>query len=164
MTRLNLSGLASISEITAAILVVVSLAFIYQELEQNTRSTQDSSYQQFLSNLTELELAEASDLELSRISLTAETNPEELSEEEWFRFTKIAGPRLAQMEYAYLSKSNGTMSDLYWQAVVPHMGYLFCLAGYRKFMDSGMDQIYATNFLEFLEREIYPKCGKPSGL
>ena len=155
---MKLSRLTAISELVAAVLVVVSLVFIYQELEQNTRSTQDASYQQFLGNLTELDLAEAADAELSRISALADTDPTALSSEEWQRFTRLAAPRIAQLEYAYLSRLNGTMSDLHWQAVEPHLQYLLCLPGNRMFMDSGMDQIYADSFLSFLNDEIYPDC------
>ncbi len=158
MSKPNLSNLASIAEIGTAVVVIVSLVFIYQELQQNTLSTQDASYQQFLSNLTNLDLAEASDPELARITHSAELNPEELSEEEWIRFTRIAGARIAQMEYAFLSKSYETMSALHWQAVEPHIRYLFCLPGYRKYLDDGMDQIYATPFLEYLENDVYSSC------
>jgi len=158
MTKPNLSNLASIAEIGTAVVVIVSLVFIYQELEQNTLSTQDASYQQFLSNLTVLDLAEASDPELARIAHIAELNPEDLSEDEWIRFSRIAGARIAQTEYAFLSKSNETMSDLHWQAVEPHIGYLFCLPGYRKYLDDGMDQIFAAVFLAYLENDVYPSC------
>jgi hypothetical protein len=155
---LKLSKFTEISELVAAVLVVVSLVLIYQELEQNTKSTQDASYQQFLGNLTELDLAEAADGELSRISALADKDPAALSSEEWNRYTRLAAPRIAQLEYAYLSRLNGTMSDLHWQAVEPHLQYLLCLPGNRKFMDSGMDQIYADAFLSFLNEEIYPNC------
>ena len=138
----------------------MSLVFIYQELEQNTKSTQDASYQQFLGNLTNLDIAEAADPELSRISSLADINPEELSPDEWIRFSRLAAPRIAQLEYAYLSWSNETMSNMHWQAVEPHMHYLLCLPGYRKFMDSGMNQIYADMFLEYLSKEIYTNCAE----
>ena len=157
---MKLSSFTAVTEFIAAVLVVVSLYFIYQELEQNTKSTQDASYQQFLSNLTGLDLAEAADPELARLSFLGESEPERLSQEEWMRFSKIAAPRIAQLEYAYLSRINGTMSELHWNAVEPHMQYLLCLPGYRKFLDSGMDQIYAGTFLEYLNKEIFTKCSK----
>ena len=159
MSARSLSNLASVAEIGAAIVVVISLIFIYQELEQNTLSTQDASYRQFLSNLTGLDLGEASDPELSRISSTGELYPDNLSDEDWIRFSKIASARLAQMEYAFLSRSNETMSDIHWQAVEPHLRYLFCLPGYRKFMNSGMDEIFSTIFLTYLTDVVYPSCG-----
>lgn len=158
MTKPELSNLASIAEIGAALVVVISIFFIYEELEQNTLSTQDASYQQFLSNLTELDLAEASDPDLARISSTADANPQELSDSEWIRFSRLASARVAQIEYAYLSRINGTMNDSHWQAVEPHMQYLFCLPGYKLFLDSGMEQIFASSFLQHLESEIYPNC------
>ncbi|MGK0223110.1 MAG: hypothetical protein ACI9ON_002353 [Limisphaerales bacterium] len=156
MTKFGL--LKALSEIGAAVLVIVSLAFIYQELEQNTKATQDASYQQFLSNLTGMDLAEAADPELIRISSTAESEPESLSKEEWARFARIASGRIAQMEYAHMSRSNGTMSDLHWQAVEPHIGYLLCLPGYRMHLESDMGQIFSESFLQFLRTEIYPQC------
>ena len=158
MNKLHLSNIANISEICAAIVVVVSLAFIYQELQQNTKSTQDASYQQFLSNLTGLDVAEASDPELSRITSTGESSPDSLSREDWARFTKIVSARTAQMEYAFLSRSNQTISELHWQAVEPFMQYLFCLPGYRKTLDSEIGDIFATSFRVFLTTEIYPNC------
>ena len=158
MTKSNLSNLANLAEIGAALVVVVSMFFIYQELEQNTLSTQGASYQQFLSNLTGLDLAEASDSELSRLSTAGETQPDQLSEAEWLRFSKIASGRTAQIEYAYLSRINGTMNDTHWQAVEPHMQYLFCLPGYKKFLGSEMGSIFAVSFLEYLNSEVYPSC------
>lgn len=157
---MKLSNLTAVTEFIAAVLVVVSLVFIYQELEQNTKATQDASYQQFLGNLTGLDLAEAADPELARISFQAESDPEKLSQEEWMRFSRLAASRIAQLEYAYLSRINGTMSELHWKAVEPHMQYLLCLPGYRKFLDSGMDQIYAASFLEYLKREVFTNCSK----
>jgi len=159
LTRLKLSHLASISEIGAAIVVVISLLFIYQELQQNTKSTQDASYQQFLGNLTELELAEASDPELTRISLIAESNPNELSELDWARFSRIASARIAQMEYAFISMTNGTMSELHWEAVHPHMQLILCQPGYRKFLDEEGSVIYASAYLDFINEAMYPNCG-----
>lgn len=153
-----MSHLASISEIGAAIIVVISLFFIYQELQQNTISTQDSSYQQFLTNLTQLDIVEASDPELIRISLLAESNPSAISDLDWARFTRIASARVAQWEYAYVSKVNGTMSDSHWEAVHPHMQVMLCQLGYRKFLDDGGSLIYATAFLGFLIDDIYPNC------
>ena len=100
---------------------MISLFFIYQALQQNTVSTQDASYQQFLSNLTELDLAEASDPELTRISLVTESAPTAISSLNWARFTRVASARVAQWEYAYISKTNGTISDSHWEAVQPHM-------------------------------------------
>jgi hypothetical protein len=155
LTRLKLSHLASISEIGAAIVVVLSLLFIYQELQQNTKSTQDASYRQFLSNLTDLELAEASDPELTRISILAKSNPDELSDLDWARFTRIASARIAQMEYAFISKTNGTMSELHWEAVHPHMQLLLCQLGDRMFLDEGGSVIYATAYLEFINETMY---------
>jgi hypothetical protein len=105
-----------------------------------------------------LDLAEAGDPEFARISHDAELNPEILSEDEWIRFTRIAGARIAQMEYAMLSRPNETMSELHWQAVEPHIQYLFCLPGYRKYLDDGMEQIYASAFLEYLKNDVYPMC------
>jgi len=158
MAKPHLSNLASIAEIGAAIVVVISLFFIYRELEQNTLSTQDASYQQFLTNLTELDLAESSNAELATIIATGETDPASLSKIDRIRFTKLASGRIAQFEYAYISRANGTMSDAHWQAVEPHIQYLFCQRGYRKFLDSGMDQIYANSFLKYLNESVYPLC------
>lgn len=160
MTRLKLSHLASISEIGAAIVVVISLIFIYQELQQNTKSTQDASYQEFLSNLTGLDLAEAADPELTRISLVAESTPEALSELDWARFLRIASARIAQMEYASISMTNSTMSESHWEAVHPHMQLILCQPGYRKFLIEGGDAIYASSYLDFINETMYPNCDR----
>jgi hypothetical protein len=154
----NWSYLATISEIGAAIVVIISLLFIYQELQQNTLSTQDASYQQFLSNLTELDLVEAGDPELTRITLRAESDASVLSNLDWARFTRIASARIAQWEYAYISKINGTMSDVHWESVRPHMQFMLCQSGYQKFLNDGGTEIYAVTFIGFLEEEIFPQC------
>lgn len=156
--RVSLSGIASLAEIITAVVVIVSIVFIYRELEQNRLATQDASYQQFLSNLTGLEIAEAGDPELSRLADVGERHPEMLSESEWNRFKRLTAARVAQMEYAYLSRLNGTMHDTHWSGVRPHLNYLMCLPGYRKFLDSGMSEIYADSFVDYVRIEVIPAC------
>ncbi len=67
MSKLNLSNWANIAEIGTSVVVVLSLIYIGIELDQNTKATHANSWQTINALLIDLEIAEASDPELSNL-------------------------------------------------------------------------------------------------
>jgi hypothetical protein len=86
LKNLKLSEWANVAEIIASIVIVFSLAYVGLELNQNTKSIQQSSYQSTLSMLTEGDLLLAADADINRIVTAAESDPTKLADEEWSRF------------------------------------------------------------------------------
>jgi len=75
MKNLRLSEWANIAEIVASVVIVASLAYIGMELNQNTQALQQESYQQMMASLIELDTAEATNEDLSRIVYVGKSSP-----------------------------------------------------------------------------------------
>ena len=112
MIKLRLSEWANIAEIFASIVIVASLAYIGIELNQNTQALQQDSYQATVGTLVELDIAEATNADLSRIMLEGNSSPRELAPEEWARFVRIAYSRIGLWEYVYLSSRERQLAIL----------------------------------------------------
>ena len=162
MRKLSLSNWASIAEILAAVVVVLSLFYIGAELNQNTAALHDSSWQSVIDKMIDLDIAEASDPDLSRIMMTAESAPESLTREDWWRFSKIAAGRLGEIEYAFLSKRSGTLDDYRWGALEGYLAHLLCMPGYRRFWSEMGDAAYHPEFVSFVETEVVAECMSPT--
>lgn len=151
----NLEIVARIAEIAAAVVVVVSLIFIAVELDRNTRATHAASWEAVLDLMVSLDQAEATDLGIF-IEL-AEQNPGAVSDEEYWRFSRIAQARLGVMEYAFLGIQNETLSYFHWDAVSGYLEFNICKPGYRKFWDENGQQIYHPEFVAYVD-EVIGSC------
>ena len=79
MAKLSLQSWASLAEIAAAVVVVLSILYVGRELDQNARATENASWIGINELFVELDLTEATDPELSRFVLAAESTPQEVS-------------------------------------------------------------------------------------
>lgn len=156
MRKLSLSEWASIAEIIAAVVIIISLGYVGLELNQNTNAIQQSSYQATLDTLTGGDFLLASDPELNRIVSTAEEQPTSLSEDEWSRFSRYATPRIGAWEYMYLARQTNSISDSHWQGFHPYFENLICDTGYREFFEKNTIT-YNPEFVEFVN-EIIDGC------
>ena len=105
MRKLNLSEWANIAEISASIVLVFSLVYVGLELDRNTKAVHSDSWQDVFNNLIELDMVEAASEEISGLVFRGESTPAELTEKQWWRFSKFADSRLGQIEHAYLAKT-----------------------------------------------------------
>lgn len=150
MKKLTLSEWASVAEIIAAIVIILSLGYVGLELNQNTNAIQQSSYQATLDTLTEGDYLLASDPDLNRIVTTAENEPETLNEDERSRFTRYAAPRLGAWEYMFLARQTNSISESHWAGFHPYFDFLICNTGYNVFFNDN-PHIYNPEFVEFVE-------------
>ena len=139
---------ARISEIVTAVIVVVSLIYIAIELDRNTRATYTSSWETVTANLISLDIAEAT--QLGGFIETVENDPDQVTADEYFRFSRIAQSRLAVIEYAFLGTSNQTLNDFYWGALEGYLKHIICKPGYQKYWDENGD-IWHPNFFGYVD-------------
>ena len=159
MTRkLNLSEWASIAEILGSVVVVLSLLFIGLELRQNTNALHTNSWQQVIDKLIDLDLSEASADSLGGVMFRGESDPEALSDEDRWRFHRVAQSRLGQLEFAYLAKINGTLDEFHWGAVEGYLRHILCLPGYMQFWEEMGAVIYHEAFYAYVEGDILASC------
>jgi len=81
---------------------------------------------QFLGNLTELDLATGIEALLTKILLVASKKPNVLSGLDWEKFSHIASPIIAPVEYAFNSKGNGARVSCTGRVCTPHMSVMLC--------------------------------------
>jgi hypothetical protein len=133
MAKLKLSDWANISEIGASLVIVVSLIYVGLEISQNTVAIQQTSYQSVQEAMQSTELALATNPELLKIVMKAETAPLEVSALEWRRFTHVAFSRIGSWEYLFLARQDSAISEAQWEAFDPFFSTLMCRPGYRVF-------------------------------
>ena len=135
MSKLKLSEWANLAEIGASLAVVASLAYVGLEINQNTKAVHAATYQGFIGDLTQIGLAIVTDPNLDRIVTSGESSPAELSAQEWTTFSRVSLAFIGQMELAYLSYLDGTMSDSQWSGIEPFIESRLCWPGYRRFLE-----------------------------
>lgn len=157
MRSLKLSDWANIAEIVASVVIVASLVYVGRELNQNTRAMQNESYQYVLGMLHESQLAIAMDEDFHRFVITAQTSPDDVSAEDWSRYTQFMYPRVGVWEFLYLEKQDKAISDTVWGAFEPYFLDMVCTNGYRRFLDESYSG-FAPTFIEYVETTAIPTC------
>ena len=158
MPNLKLSEWANIAEIAVSFVVVASRAYIGLEVNQNTQALQNASYQSMNDYHLALDVAQASNEDLNRIIMLAETSPSDVTAEEWARFTKMAYPRYGMWEYLYLSKQDDAVDEA-WLAFEPfYLTEFACKLGYRRFWKEH-HLGFSPLFIEYMQSEVLPICG-----
>ena len=85
----------AIGELIGGLAVILSLIYVGTQVRQNTKATKLTSYQHALDKLTALDLLLAKDQALHRIAWLVEKSRDELTEEEWSRYTYLTLPNFA---------------------------------------------------------------------
>lgn len=151
MKKLTLTNIAHIAEVIAAVVIVISIIYVGKELKQNTQAMHDSSWQATLDKLVDLDVTEATSLELSQIIIRGETRPESMTDEEWFRFSRFAQARIGILEYGYLSNRTDALGDYHWESIVGYLQQLICLPGYQLFWSQHGEIIYHPDFVYYVD-------------
>ena len=160
MRKLTLSEWANIAEILGSAVVVLSLIFIGLELRQNTNALYTNSWQQVIDKMIDLDISEATDQALGKVMIEGEANPDALSDEERWRFYRVAQARLGQLEFAYLAKINGTLDEFHWGAMEGYLRHMLCLPGYVQFWENMGSTVYHYEFYAYVEGDILDSCSK----
>ena len=143
--------LGSYGEFVGAIAVVVTLVYLTIQLRQNTKSSQNASWQAIIRQLSDLDVLEATDSELSSFFETAEESPESLTGDQYRKFVKIAQPRFGALEYAYLANKNGTIDGFFWDGLHPYTKYLISKSGYQRFWTEQKHNMYHPDFIAYVD-------------
>ena len=96
MKKLTLTNIAHIAEVIAAIVIVISIIYVGKELNQNTQVMHNQSWESVVDRLTEIDMGEAMDSELSQIIMRGESRPDSMTDEEWFRFSRFVLARMGK--------------------------------------------------------------------
>jgi hypothetical protein len=148
---MNWEAAGAIGEVVGAIAVVVTLVFLTIQLRQNTKSSQNASWQAIIRQLSDLDVLEATHPDLSSFFEVAEESPESLTDDQYRKFAKIAQPRFGALEYAYLANKNGTIDGFYWDGLHPYTKHLISKPGYQRFWEDQKHNVYHPDFIAYVD-------------
>ena len=137
--------------------VMAGLVFLGFEIQQNTRAVQNESYLSVMALLIDHQSTIIADENFSRIVMTGEDSPAELSPEEWYRFSEAMYGRLGVWEYLYLGRQEGSVTDTTWAAYEPYYLGIICKPGYKRWLGEYGTQ-FAPRFIEYLHTTVLTNC------
>jgi len=139
MQRLGFSQWADILEVATGIVVIVTLIFVGIEIRQNTAAIKMQAHSTALDKLDGRSYLLATDPDLHRIVKLAETKRNEMTEEEWSRFTYLELPHLALWEFIHDAHSKGNIDEGQWQGFDRYFLSFYCSSS------SPMRSVYHEN-------------------
>ena len=143
-------AIGAISEIVAAVAVVVTLIYVAAQIRQNTASVRATGYQEWLSANLELNTA-AADQSMSHLFALGNADSSKLSEESFVSFA-MWNLGLMQMAQAtnYLYKS-GSLDRELWEAEMNRAAGILAFPGVRQWWEAGGKTQLTPSFVKELE-------------
>ena len=157
MMKLKLSEWASLAEIVTSVVVILSLVYVGMEVSQNTKALHQASYQAGNDYLLQLDIAQASNEDLNRVMMLAETSPADTTREEWERFSKMAYSRYGLWEFMYLAVQDDAIAETQWVVFEPFFLETACEPGYLRFFQENIGG-FSPSFQEYVASRVVPNC------
>lgn len=111
MKRFSLRDWAAISEVIAAVAVIVSLVFVVLSVNRNTIELQAQNVNDLYDSIREIEMTVLADAELAEIVRLVEAGSfDSLSESDAFRYTVFMTQHLSIWEQIYSRRQDGSVS------------------------------------------------------
>ena len=157
MQKLKLSEWASVAEIVASIVIVISLIYVGFEMNQNTQALRAEIHQNVQTILNEQNNVVVGDAEFHRIFVTAETRPDELSELEWSRFELFLYGRFGVWEYLHIAIHDNTITETEWLSFESYFLNLMCVPGYRRWWHQNRTS-HNPDFIAYVDNIVAAEC------
>jgi len=109
--KLKLSDYAQIAEIISAFAIILSLFFIGFQLNDNAKATRSATANASVASLTAWYAGLGQNKQASANFFTAITNPDALTEEEWFQFTMHFHAAMLNFQNSYYLVEEGTLDN-----------------------------------------------------
>ena len=157
MKNLKLSEWASVAEIMAAVVIVISLIYVGFEVNQNTHALRSQIHQNVMAALTDQQHIVVADPEFHRIFVTAETAPSELSAMEWSRFEQFLYGRFGVWEYLHIAIEANTITITEWSSFETYFLSIVCKPGYRRWWQQN-HVAHNPEFIAYVDNVIAADC------
>jgi hypothetical protein len=119
--RIDLGDIGNLAEAVAAIGVIVSLAYLAVQIQQNTNAIQAASYQSVADQIADFQQGLAQNRDLARIYLTGIENPEQLTPTEKVQFEYHLGMLFARFDTAVELYNRGMIDE---RAMTPYSRFI----------------------------------------
>lgn len=154
MSKPGLAGWAAISEIIAAIAVVVSLFFVAFSIKQNTEALEAATWERFLDRTERANQVLVDNPDLARIVRIGESDPDALDDDDRIRFTHYARMRFGAWESVYHHYDVGRIDTAKWRLWNEFYKHRLDSAGYRRAW-AEVQNGYDPEFRAILAREYH---------
>jgi hypothetical protein len=154
------AAVSAISGMLATIAVVLSVVYLAIQVRRNTLATYSQAH-----HLTTIALAEtastiASSGELSRIYRLGLLSPDQLDEDEFFRFAAIGTSQFRTFENLFFQYRSGLVSEDFWAAHQENILWFYHCPGMQIWWKEKR-MAFAQSFREFLEASKVTQLASP---
>jgi hypothetical protein len=112
--EMNWEALGAISELIGAVTVVVTLVYLAIQVRQHTSAIRSSSFQATTDALNHINMTIASDADLLRVISSKPDSLDELSPEDFYRYSYILLSLFRVRETAFYQQHQGTSAQQSW--------------------------------------------------
>ena len=148
---MNWSALEAISQLVAAVAVVVSLIYVAAQVKASTRQARHDAGRDLAERVADVSSTVAADPELGKLLVQGGADPEVLSPGDQARFRALMNALFRGLEQQYLLHREGSLDGESWAAVERMIQDWVALPGVQTyFRDRG--RWYTTGFLEYVSQ------------
>ncbi len=157
---MNWEAVSAVSGGLAAIAVVLSVVYLAVQVRRNTLAMHSQAHHLTTIALAETAAAIASSGELSRIYRLGLSSPDQLGEDELFRFAAIGTSQFRTFENLFFQYRSGLVTEDFWSAHRENILWFFHTPGMQIWWQDKR-LAFSGSFREFLENSEVTEIASP---
>lgn len=157
---MNWAAVSAISGMLASIAVVLSVAYLAIQIRRNTLATYSQTHYLTTAALAETAATIASNGELSRVYRIGLSTPDQLDEEEYFRFAVIGTSQFRSFENLFFQYRSGFVDEDFWIAHRENILWFYHRPGMQIWWKDKR-LAFSKGFREFLENSTVDELASP---
>lgn len=128
---MDLNLVETLSGVTAAISVTLTVIYLALQIKRNTSATQSQTYQFATSALGDTAATIGQSRELSRIFTLGMASPEKLDEIEYYQFAYLGISLIRRYENVFFQYQSGLIDDDFWNGHRENLLWFFHQPGFQ---------------------------------
>jgi hypothetical protein len=159
---MNWEAISALAGIFAAVAVVLTVVYLAIQIRENTAATRSHTHYLATAALAETAAIIASDEKLSRIYNTGLATPDELDENEYFRFALIGTSQFRSFENLFFQYRSGFVDEDFWSGHRENILWFYHRPGMQVWWEEKRLG-FSVSFREFLESSKASDLKSPEG-
>lgn len=153
-------AVSALSGAFAAVAVVLSVVYLAIQVRRNTLAMHSQAHHMTTIALAETAATIASSADLSRVFRLGLSNPDQLDEDEFFRFASIATSQFRTFENLFFQHRSGLVTEDFWSAHRENILWFYHTPGVQIWWKEKR-LAYTPSFREFLENSSPAELASP---
>jgi len=158
---MNWNAVSAISQALGTVAVVITVVYLAHQIRKNRIATQSLTYYLVTAAGAQNAAFIASNTELSHLFRVGMVKPDQLKEDEAFRFALVAISQFRRYENLFFQYQSGLLDEEYWVAQKENMLWFFHRAGIQGWWGEKRFA-FSKSFREFLESSNPAELTSPS--